>query len=100
MRRKAIGAPVGLPSQHGSFARRTSPRSCTRTRCRASDRTRVKNLPDLALLATAQPLDAKRVRTALEQTFRFRKTHALPTSVPTPLAASHTPYQAMAAKTN
>jgi len=29
----------------------------------------VKDLPDLALLASAQSLDAKRVRAALEQTF-------------------------------
>jgi hypothetical protein len=58
--------------------------------------TRVKDLPDLALLATAQPLDAKRLRTALEQTFAFRKTHALPASVPAPLEAWRTPYQAMA----
>lgn len=57
---------------------------------------RVKDLPDIALLATAQPLDAKRVRTALEQTFTFRNTHALPASVPAPLEAWRTPYTAMA----
>jgi len=53
---------------------------------------RVKDLPDLALLATAQPLDAKRLREALEQTFAFRKTHALPTAVPALLPAWTTPY--------
>jgi hypothetical protein len=58
--------------------------------------TRVKDLPDLALLATAQPLDAKRLRTALEQTFSFRKTHQLPTAVPPPIDAWLTPYEAMA----
>ncbi len=63
---------------------------------RARPNSRVKDLPDLALLATAQPLDAKRVRTALEQTFAFRKTHPVPTSVPTPLDAWRTPYAAMA----
>jgi len=63
---------------------------------RARPNSRVKDLPDLALLATAQPLDAKRVRTALEQTFAFRKTHPLPTAVPTPLDAWRTPYEAMA----
>jgi hypothetical protein len=57
---------------------------------------RVKDLPDLALLATAQPLDAKRLRTALEQTFTFRKTHALPVAVPAPLEAWRAPYAAMA----
>jgi hypothetical protein len=48
---------------------------------------RVKDLPDLALLATAQPIGAKRLRAALDQTFTFRKTHALPAKVPEPLAA-------------
>lgn len=57
---------------------------------------RVKDLPDLALLATAKPLDAKRLQAALDQTFTFRKTHALPSSLPPPLAAWRTPYEAMA----
>lgn len=58
--------------------------------------TRVKDLPDMALLATAQPIEAKRLRGALEQTFAFRKTHALPTKVPDPLVAWTTPYATMA----
>lgn len=57
---------------------------------------RVKDLPDLALLASAQEIDAKRLRAALEQTFTFRKTHALPASLPAPLEAWTTPYAAMA----
>jgi hypothetical protein len=57
---------------------------------------RVKDLPDLALLATAQPLEAKRLRAALEQTFAFRKTHPLPANVPDPLPAWASPYAAMA----
>ena len=56
----------------------------------------MKDLPDLALLATARALDAKRLRAALEQTFSFRKTHALPSAVPPPLEAWRTPYAAMA----
>ena len=63
---------------------------------RARPNTRVKDLPDLALLATAQPLDAKRLRQALDQTFTFRKTHALPAAVPSPIAAWIAPYAAMA----
>src|SRR5512145_2594265 len=63
---------------------------------RTRPNSRVKDLPDLALLATAQRLDAQRLRTALEQTFAFRETHPLPTSVPTPLYAWRTPYEAMA----
>lgn len=56
----------------------------------------MKDLPDLALLATAQTLDAKRLREALEQTFTFRKTHELPSAVPTPLPTWMTPYGVMA----
>jgi hypothetical protein len=63
---------------------------------RSRPNSRVKDLPDIALLATAQPIDAKRLRAALEQTFTFRKTHALPAKVPAPLAAWTTPYAAMA----
>ena len=63
---------------------------------RTRPNSRVKDLPDLALLASAQAIDAKRLRAALEQTFTFRKTHALPVSVPTPLPAWTKPYAAMA----
>jgi hypothetical protein len=63
---------------------------------RSRSNSRVKDLPDIALLATAQPIDARRLRSALEQTFTFRKTHALPANVPAPLAAWTTPYAAMA----
>ena len=63
---------------------------------RSRPNSRVKDLPDIALLATAQPIDAKRLRAALEQTFTFRKTHALPAKVPAPLGAWTTPYVAMA----
>ena len=62
---------------------------------RARPNSRVKDLPDLALLATAQPIEANRLRAALEQTFTFRKTHALPASVPSPIEAWRTPYEAM-----
>jgi hypothetical protein len=57
---------------------------------------RVKDLPDLALLASTKELDAKRLRAALEQTFTFRKTHALPSAVPAPLESWATPYAVMA----
>jgi hypothetical protein len=59
---------------------------------------RVKDLPDIALLATAQTIDAKHLRKALEQTFAFRKTHALPVTVPAPLPTWETPYAAMASE--
>jgi hypothetical protein len=45
---------------------------------------RVKDLPDLALLAKTREIAAARLRQALEQTFDFRGTHALPTALPAP----------------
>jgi hypothetical protein len=41
-------------------------------------------------------LDGARVRAALEQTFTFRKTHALPAELPAPDAAWQAPYAAIA----
>jgi len=46
--------------------------------------TRVKDLPDLALLASVGPLDAAELRRAIEATFSFRATHSMPTSLPAP----------------
>jgi hypothetical protein len=63
---------------------------------RARPNSRVKDLPDLALLSTAQRIDGKRLRVALEQTFTFRNTHVLPTAVPPPVEAWRSPYEAMA----
>jgi hypothetical protein len=57
---------------------------------------RVKDLPDIALLGTVQPIDAKRLRGALEHTFAFRNTHPLPGAVADPMPAWATPYAAMA----
>lgn len=63
---------------------------------RSRPNSRVKDLPDLALLATARPIDAAQLRAGLEQTFSFRKTHPLPASVPQPPATWAAPYTAMA----
>jgi Nucleotidyl transferase AbiEii toxin, Type IV TA system len=63
---------------------------------RTRPNSRVKDLPDIALLATLQSIDAQRLQEAFEQTFAFRKTHALPTTLPAPLTAWKTPYAAMA----
>jgi hypothetical protein len=63
---------------------------------RARPNSRVKDLPDLPLLASARKLDAKRLRAALEQTFTFRKTHTVPASVPAPPEVWRVPYEAMA----
>lgn len=51
---------------------------------RDRENSRVKDLPDLALLALVRPIESDDLRRALEQTFEFRGTHPLPTAVPEP----------------
>jgi hypothetical protein len=51
---------------------------------RQRENSRVKDLPDLALLATIREIDAETLRRALAQTFGFRKTHPIPSAVPEP----------------
>lgn len=57
---------------------------------------RVKDLPDIALLSGAQAIEARRLRKALEQTFAFRATHPLPKVFPEPPPGWATTYAAMA----
>jgi hypothetical protein len=63
---------------------------------RSRPNSRVKDLPDLALLATVPAIDARRLWAALEQTFAYRRTHPLPVLVPAPLSAWTIAYAAMA----
>jgi hypothetical protein len=63
---------------------------------RTRPNSRVKDLPDIALLAGAKVLEASQLRAAFEQTFTFRKTHDLPASLPLPSATWERPYAAMA----
>ncbi len=63
---------------------------------RTRPNTRVKDLPDIALLASVRPLDGQRLRAALATTFEFRATHALPPTLPDPPASWMTPYSEMA----
>jgi len=63
---------------------------------RTRPNSRIKDLPDIALLASAGALGAATLRTALERTFEFRATHALPVDVPPPPANWQAPYAAMA----
>ncbi|HEY4014323.1 MAG TPA: nucleotidyl transferase AbiEii/AbiGii toxin family protein [Polyangiaceae bacterium] len=63
---------------------------------RARPNSRVKDLPDLALLASAKPIAAVQLQAALRQTFAFRKTHGLPSALPTAPPAWEKPYAAMA----
>ena len=57
---------------------------------------RVKDLPDLALLGTIRRLDASNVRAALERVFSFRRVQPLPMRLPEPPADWEVPYERMA----
>jgi hypothetical protein len=57
---------------------------------------RVKDLPDIALLSTAQNLAAKRLREAFDKTFKFRNTHLVPERLPEPTPTWEKHYVAMA----
>lgn len=57
---------------------------------------RIKDLPDIALLASTGEIDAVLLRAALETTFGFRGTHALPGDLAPPPAAWKDAYRAMA----
>ncbi len=56
---------------------------------------RVKDLPDLALLASTGTLSARELRQACEQTFSFRGTHPMPERLPDPPTGWEGPYAAM-----
>lgn len=62
---------------------------------RSRSNTRVKDLPDIALLGTLQPIEAVHLRAALERTFGFRATHSLPTFLPDPPTSWANPYREM-----
>lgn len=49
---------------------------------RARPSSRVRDLPDLALLAETGPIEGAELRLALQRTFEFRRTHPLPSVVP------------------
>lgn len=63
---------------------------------RTRPNSRVKDLPDIALLASICRLEAVRLRGALEQTFAFRATHPLPSELPSPDPGWQAPYANMA----
>jgi len=65
---------------------------------RARPNSRVKDLPDIALLATTKALDGDDVRAAIEQTFAFRGSHSIPESLPAPPSTWAAPYARMAAE--
>ena len=63
---------------------------------RARPHANLRDLPELALLASAQSLDARSLREALQRTFELRDTHPLPDHVPDPPAAWLHHYEAFA----
>ncbi len=63
---------------------------------RSRPNSRVRDLPDVALLATTGAIEGEKLRLALERTFEFRGTHPLPSSVPSPPTFWAEPYAAMA----
>jgi hypothetical protein len=63
---------------------------------RKRENSRVKDLPDIALLAQVGPHDAGRLRMALKATFDLRKTQPLPTALPAPPSSWQPVYERMA----
>ncbi|HRI72024.1 MAG TPA: nucleotidyl transferase AbiEii/AbiGii toxin family protein [Polyangium sp.] len=51
---------------------------------RPNENSRVKDLPDIVLLAMAGTLDAMTLRNTVEATFTFRSSHSMPNSLPAP----------------
>lgn len=58
---------------------------------------RVRDLPDIALLATTGSIEGKLLRRAIDTTFEFRSTHAVPAAIPIPPQSWEAPYAVMAA---
>ena len=62
---------------------------------RERENSRVKDLPDIALLATTGTYDAGELLEAFTAIFAFRNTHDLPAAVPSPPASWAAPYARM-----
>jgi len=58
---------------------------------------RVKDLPDIALLATARDIDGAALRAAIDRTFEHRATHPVPKSIPDPPTSWAPVYERIAA---
>jgi len=63
---------------------------------RARPNSRVKDLPDLALLASSRAMAAETLRMAIKQTFGHRGTHPVPGSIPDPPPGWSAVYERMA----
>lgn len=65
---------------------------------RDRENTRVKDLPDIVLLASLGTMSGVQLRHAINATFTFRKTHAVPSRVPDPPPSWEPVYARMAAE--
>ena len=63
---------------------------------RPTPNSRVKDLPDIAILGTIRALTIGELRTAIETTFRHRNTHPVPSAVPEAPQAWTAPYAELA----
>ncbi|MDC0745621.1 nucleotidyl transferase AbiEii/AbiGii toxin family protein [Polyangium mundeleinium] len=63
---------------------------------RPRENSRVKDLPDMALLATTGPFDGATLRRTLAATFTFRAVHPIPAVLPAPPPSWSVPYADMA----
>jgi len=63
---------------------------------RPTTNSRVKDLPDIALLASVRPIDATFLATAIRQTFAHRATHPFPGTVPNPPSGWAAVYERLA----
>ncbi len=66
---------------------------------RDQENTRVKDLLDLALLASVEPVEADTLQSALSATFQKRATHPIPELLPEPAGSWVAPFSVMAART-
>lgn len=64
---------------------------------RPTPNSRVRDLPDLAILASVGPMESEPLRAALEQTFAHRGTHAVPVDLLEAPERWRAPYQELAA---
>lgn len=63
---------------------------------RETQNSRVKDLPDIAILASLGPLDGRALAEAIVNTFRTRRTHDVPLRVPAPPDEWRQAYERMA----
>ena len=63
---------------------------------RGQSNTRIKDLPDMALLSTVKSIAGGELWRAIATTFEFRKSHPVPTAVPAPPAQWAAAYERMA----